>query len=364
MAQVIQVRGRSDDRQERQPTVMEQVLQGLQIAQGVYGIKTKYDENQRTARKDAGEMTPVEIADLEKTHEVGVEAPQGVRATTIKNTEDGSVMQAWVRRQKEPVKTQLLRSRQADGSEKLEIVEDKPGVVRTSAPEVKDPGSLQWHQLQDENTGEVFLGGLDPKSGQLRQRYKVQDVKSMDLAQKAKEAEAKAKERETGLLVPMYGAPARMEEEAKVFRKDAANAQSAAALLNQIKEIGTDISLNERTKIARIKTAQSMAMGMLREPILGPGTLSDSDKELLMDALGDPSALFSAEGVQKAKIDTAIEVIQRGLDNRAAQSLVFPAGMTPQKAREEAAMTPAQRDMRERAKALLKSRGVITDGGQ
>jgi hypothetical protein len=67
------------------------------------------------------------------------------------------------------------------------------------------------------------------------------------------------------------------------------------------------------------KEARALAMGIqakLRVPILGPGTVNDTEREMLQDLMNtDPTRFFSTDAVVQTQLQTVMGMAQRNFDN-------------------------------------------------
>ncbi len=61
----------------------------------------------------------------------------------------------------------------------------------------------------------------------------------------------------------------------------------------------------------------SMLKGSLRTQILGPGAVSDRERELLDAIVANPTVIFSLDKSNKARLDTLLETINDNRDNKA-----------------------------------------------
>ena len=67
-------------------------------------------------------------------------------------------------------------------------------------------------------------------------------------------------------------------------------------------------------------TAESAALrlqGGLRVAMLGPGTVNDSERQLLVDAISNPTNLFSLKGSNKIRLDSLKKAYQNKIDANA-----------------------------------------------
>jgi hypothetical protein len=147
--------------------------------------------------------------------------------------------------------------------------------------------------------------------------------KAEKLTEEKKKVEAAAAKEDIELAVPGYG-KARTLSEAKEFRESAASNASAVADLEDVKKLGKDITLLDRTDIGKIQQKLSQAVGKLRISLTGPGAMTEAERKLIRDSIGDPTTLFSTEGIQNAKLDQLIESINESTKRTAEMVIVSP----------------------------------------
>lgn len=124
-----------------------------------------------------------------------------------------------------------------------------------------------------------------------------------EMALKDKELQAKANAT-TGeaFEVPGFGM-VRTKAEATNIRKAKADADEAKAIIAQIKDLGTNIGPLDRERQGKIQQLKTVLAGKMRLPLLGPGTMTESEYERLVNNMGDPSAYFGTEKNEKSKLD-------------------------------------------------------------
>ena len=246
-------------REKKNP--LDDVVRGLQIAQGIYGIKTdmaKLEEHAtavkeaETAKKDVarGLTTPAELAKLGATHNLAEAETPGAVKLFIKTPEGGEKTYfATPRVKAESAKTRAITTRNPDGSEKIEIVPDVVGSsFASSAPREKAPKDItvaERNRLQDQydrdpevkktkqvldswNTTQQLLKDPTPASDQaLIYAY----MKALDPGSVVRESEAETAQALGGL---MERAKARFAELAGSGRLSDAQRQDLAAKIQDL----------------------------------------------------------------------------------------------------------------------------------
>ncbi len=321
MANVISVAGAAGQgrrQREREPTAIEQIMQGLQIAKDVYGIHTDVKRNaaadaqgERQKAEDEGFLTPEKLAELSKTHAI-TRDPVGVanNPNTAKFKDNSGDIYATFIKPPEKKQTRQISLRTPDGGEKIQIVDDVAGQSFDSAGEKKDKPLRTEKIMTVDEDGDpitIFVDADDPKR---------------EVARYA----GKKKDRPESLHVPEYGAPARQASEAKEFRNEISDTQDAIALLQDIKAEGKDVAVWDLKRKAKIQSNIQQAVGKMRLSLLGPGAMTDKEKSDLIAVIGDPAALFSTEDIENVKLDNLIGQLGQSLDRKAKQVLILPPG--------------------------------------
>lgn len=110
-------------------------------------------------------------------------------------------------------------------------------------------------------------------------------------------------------------------EDANKFKESStaiANALSAIGELETLGKTGSSISLDDR---ARANAALTKVVGALRLPYTGPGVLTDSERAMLADTLGNPLSFWKTalglRGVEMQKLQQVKKDLQANLINEA-----------------------------------------------
>jgi hypothetical protein len=105
-------------------------------------------------------------------------------------------------------------------------------------------------------------------------------------------------------------------DEAKKIREAASDATDAAKLIDKIKTLGKNVTVFDRKKIAEINTLKNTLVGKLRVPLTGPGSMTESDFQRLIETLGDPTKFFGAEEIEFAKLDQVKEMLGESIKSK------------------------------------------------
>lgn len=147
-------------------------------------------------------------------------------------------------------------------------------------------------------------------------------------------------EQNLALEVPGLGM-ARTKEEAKDIRSSQADANDAMAIIDQIKELGTNVSIFDRGKVGKINQLKTVLAGKLRLPLTGPGAMTEDEFQRLISNIGDPSAVFGTEANEKAKLDQLKEILTNSVQSKfasASRSTYSPQGFSSGK--QQVALAP------------------------
>lgn len=125
--------------------------------------------------------------------------------------------------------------------------------------------------------------------------------------------EREKRNRET--MVPGYGR-VRTAKEAQDIRQSMSDANDAVKLIDDIKTLGTDVSVWDRKKINRIQSKMKILAGKLRLPLTGPGAMTQDEYERLIDTMGDPSKVFGLESIEKAKLDDLKNTLSNSIKSK------------------------------------------------
>jgi len=87
---------------------------------------------------------------------------------------------------------------------------------------------------------------------------------------------------------------------------------SAGQLMNKIEYFGNNPvkKFVDRESAGQVKGLATALKGQLRLPYLGPGAMTDSEREMLDEIIGDPTVIFSVESANRAKLQTIIDKVK------------------------------------------------------
>lgn len=156
--------------------------------------------------------------------------------------------------------------------------------------------------------------------GTVTDRERFENQKDKDKADREfkdkKLASDKANKEDKGTLVKGYGY-VKDNMEARKFKEEIVSTKNAIDDLEQVIDLGTNVTVWDRSKVNVIQQKLMTAIGKMRLSVLGPGVMTDSEREYLRENIGDPTMLTSTEGIQKAKLRSLIESMKTSLENRA-----------------------------------------------
>lgn len=104
------------------------------------------------------------------------------------------------------------------------------------------------------------------------------------------------------------------KEDRQEFLKTAVDVQKGVAGIDELialsKKPFKSISLEDR---ARANTLVTTLQGALRQPLVGPGAVSDSERQMLKDAIRNPTAVFSYDPSNRVALETLKKIMNRSL---------------------------------------------------
>ena len=96
---------------------------------------------------------------------------------------------------------------------------------------------------------------------------------------------------------------AQTKENAQKFAEKSLEVTPALASIDRIMEITKNFNkITDLEKRAQLQTEVAGLVGALRLPITGPGILTDSEREMLSNIIGDPNQITSLPSLQKMKM--------------------------------------------------------------
>jgi hypothetical protein len=161
----------------------------------------------------------------------------------------------------------------------------------------------------------ILGGGKETEKMTPYQRKKLEHSKEMEdrrVSEQKRKVEKEERERE----VPGVGI-APTKKDAEELKKDKASTEEAIKILEKVKELGTDVNvLTDRTRVNKINSLLNQAVGKMRISMTGGGPLTEEERAMIRESLGDPSKLFSTESIQKAVLDQNIEQLKQSLKDK------------------------------------------------
>lgn len=139
----------------------------------------------------------------------------------------------------------------------------------------------------------------------------------------------KPKVEEDGRSVIGYEGKAPTQGEAVKFRSDAAETSEGVRALDELIQIGRKGSSLSPTDRARAQNLARMIQGRLREDIVGPGAVSNPDREVLEQVISNPLQIFTLVDIPLLLEDMKARVIS-GQNTKAAILGLKPIGQQQQ----------------------------------
>jgi hypothetical protein len=171
---------------------------------------------------------------------------------------------------------------------------------------------------------------FDMEKATLMQKRKIKAAKEIAKA-KGKEDKGVVNARERGFTG--RAGLARTKKEAQDVRKADVAVQDALGIIAKIKKLGTNIDITDRKNIGLIKQAKQTLAGKLRLPLTGPGILTETEFNRLIDNMGDPSNLFSTEDRELAKLNQLEDILTESVSAH-YKAVLDPSSMTEANARQ------------------------------
>lgn len=131
------------------------------------------------------------------------------------------------------------------------------------------------------------------------------------------------REKNLAMEVPGMGL-ARTKEEASNIRAAKADADEALGIIDQIKNLGTNVSIFDRDRVGKINQLKTVLAGKLRLPLTGPGAMTEDEFQRLVSNIGDPSAVFGTEENEMAKLDQLKDILGRSVESKFATASATP----------------------------------------
>jgi hypothetical protein len=154
-------------------------------------------------------------------------------------------------------------------------------------------------------------------------------AQQIQIMQAKQQADLAAKENvDPKLVIPGFGV-GRDPQEAEKFRTEVADAQAAVADLKDIIRLGQDIGPLDFERRKLIQANLNSAVGKLRLSLTGPGAMTESEREIVKESLGDPSKFFSTEQIETSKLNNMIDKINASVSRKAELVIDKPVASAP-----------------------------------
>jgi hypothetical protein len=172
-----------------------------------------------------------------------------------------------------------------------------------SAPELKAKADL-------------LIGELEQKKLDTRKAFQIEVMKTLPSLMNPGNPQA-MKQEDRERFVPGFGI-ALTKEDATEMKKYVGEANATKSNVQRLVEIAntpgakTDMKLrNEAGLIA------NMLQGNLKSQVLGPGAVTDAERELMKKIIADPTAIFSLDETNKTLLSTLLQTIDRNIAGKA-----------------------------------------------
>ena len=185
--------------------------------------------------------------------------------------------------------------------------------VQAGAKGIKTKYDIERAEADAKTIKDLKTQELGIESKEQRSKEKFRTAQADQLASqvylnqvKAVAASAKAKSEQGKMFVKGIGT-GRTNEDVSELKKFAANHNKSVGLIHEIKDLGQNIGVYEREKIAKIQSKLALLVGSLRIDVVGPGAFTDSEREFIKEIVGDPSKVTGAESIEFAKLESLLK---------------------------------------------------------
>jgi len=158
-------------------------------------------------------------------------------------------------------------------------------------------------------------GGKEGMTEFQKKKLKNSEKREARLTDKQKEDESRKKK---SMFVPGVGY-ALSPTSAKDMREAKSGTDDAISMLEKVKELGKDVSVLDPRDFGRVKKIDSLlnqAVGKMRVSLTGGGPLTDPERVMIRESIGDPTSLRSTEKAETGKLDQLIGQMKENLENR------------------------------------------------
>lgn len=138
----------------------------------------------------------------------------------------------------------------------------------------------------------------------------------------------KAVEQTRELRVPGYGGVALSKEDRDQFQKFRQEQEPVINAINRVLKIQSSDQYSKLSPEQRgqVNSEIQMLIGGLRSGIVGPGAVSDKERAVLVETVGNPNTLFSKNSWERAKLLTVLNKTKADLS-----TIAKARGLTPPK---------------------------------
>ena len=154
---------------------------------------------------------------------------------------------------------------------------------------------------------------------QIAQGIQKLELESQKLGMEAGEKIKEMKKKEMEGFVPGYIGQIKDPVEARNFKEMVADAPGVRRDIEKLRTInkgflGGALSPSDR---AAAKQAQNLLIGKLRVAITGPGPISEGERELIKDAIANPTSFFSLGSSNEVKLKQLLDSYNNKIDSTA-----------------------------------------------
>jgi hypothetical protein len=176
-----------------------------------------------------------------------------------------------------------------------------------------------------------YQRGRDVKKDELENKKFLLDENkaNADMASKTRELDlkaaelGKANEVDPALIVPEAGI-AFDKEAAKLMREAKVDTDGAVRALDGLIGMSKDWNSLSPTEKGKAQTMASTLIGKLRIPLTGPGAMSEGDRKMLENVIGNPTSFFSYEPAEVAKLQSLRDSVNSSYQDRVKTYIYKP----------------------------------------
>lgn len=182
----------------------------------------------------------------------------------------------------------------------------------------------KFKQAEQNSRDDLQKAQIRNINSEISQRYQtMQAQKESILAQQAMQKALQSggeinpealpkEERERYVKDSEFSGPARTREEAIKFRESLPKYKGVQTALKRLYDISNTAGRTMSTETrAEAEQLRKLLVGDLREDVLGPGTVQESERNLILnDVLGDPTSLMSLDSSDKVKLKNLASKLQ------------------------------------------------------